>query len=548
MRPAFPPRAVLNLLLAAFTLRGFALERHSLGVDEAATWAGAVRPTLGETVFADASRPPVWRVLTRIWITLFGDSETSLRAPAALCGVATVLLAWRLGRRLFSPAQAPRRGGFVHGEDDGAGAQRAIWFLAWAALATPFVEVGQEAAPYALLLLESVALALLYLRWLDRGDLGIALTYGALGALALFTHPAALGPLAAFAVHALFLAARTRRDPDGSQRVSPWPIPLAALAAWLLYHVIWGPVAFAGSQRLALVKWTTPEGSALDALDPLRRMAAGPAIVMESPWTWVTDVIWLPVLLLGLWGLRKSPGTRSLVLCALGAMTLATVVPLGRYGDLRPQVLAPLALWLWLLATVGAFALPVVLRWLLLAALAALVGLGIVGYHVGTNALVPAGSGADLDGRTLAAELVPDPQDPTWFLHHGRPYAKDPWRDVQEFVKRYGRDDDLVVLSPDHARDVWDYYDRTRPGGPLSVLPLRMPLAAYQASLFASHDRVFVITPLWPPRGLTQLHLYLTAPVEQAWRTAGSSGSTQVPPIPFRHGDGLALSVISRPR
>jgi 4-amino-4-deoxy-L-arabinose transferase-like glycosyltransferase len=547
MRPAFPPRAVINFMLAAFSLRWFGLERHSLWFDEGVTWAWATKPTLGETVFAEANHPPVWWIVTRIWVTLFGDAEESLRAPAALCGVAAVFLAWRLGLRLFSPAHAPRRGGFLRGDDDGSGGRQALWFAVFLALSTYFIEVSQEARMYALLLAESLGLALLYLRWLDRDDRASLVGFAGLAALALYTHYFAVWPLAALGVHALFLAWRTRGVTDPAQRVRLLPFAAANGAAALLF-VPWFVHMLRNYEGLALAPGSVPHWQLLYVL---RRMAAGPTIVMEPPWTTVADLAWMPALLLGVWGLTRRRGTGSLVLCALAVPLVGLLALFPRWNFLHERYLLFLAPWLWLLAVAGAYAVRGVLRAGVLAALLVLVGLGLVGYHLGANDPAPRGTGtvSFLDEVT---EIVPDPQDPTWFLHHGYPYAKEPWRYAQEFVQRYGGDDDLVVIYPDYLRMVWDYYDRKRRGGPLTVLALHgveSPAAALQSaheSLFDSHRRIFVVVSHAKPDEEARVHAALFRAIDDSWQADGSPPTKPARPIPFRVSWGLSISVITR--
>ena len=79
MRWTLPPRAVINVLLAAVTLRWIGLEAQSLWLDEGITWSWATAPTWRDTVLAEANHPPVWWIVTRLSVALLGASEEALR-------------------------------------------------------------------------------------------------------------------------------------------------------------------------------------------------------------------------------------------------------------------------------------------------------------------------------------------------------------------------------------------------------------------------------------------------------------------------------------
>jgi len=79
--------------------------------------------------------PPLWYVLLHYWIAAFGDSSAAVRASTAITSLATLPVAWLLGRRLLGP-----RGGLA-----------TLLLLA----AAPFaVRYASEARMYSLVLLE----------------------------------------------------------------------------------------------------------------------------------------------------------------------------------------------------------------------------------------------------------------------------------------------------------------------------------------------------------------------------------------------------------
>jgi hypothetical protein len=559
MSLTFPPRVVWNVLLAAFTLRWVGLDRHSLWLDEGVTWAWATAPTLGDTVFAEPNHPPVWWVVSRVWVALFGDSEASLRAPAALCGVAFVFLGWLLALRLLSPAHAPRRGGFLRGDDGGMGARQATWFAVFLAAAAYFIEVSQEARMYALLLVESLGLALLYLRWLDKDDRGSLVGYARLAALALHTHYFAIWPIAVFAAHAFYLALRTRRSADPSQRVRLLPFTLANVVAgllfvpWLVYVLTHYHSLALGSpdvpfQRLAYLLWRIGAGPALVFVDAARlQQGVGEVLADEAVTLLAVTAVWLPPLLFGAWRLRNLPGTASLVLFSVALPVLGLLALYPWLPFLHERYVVFVAPWLWLTAVVGAAGAGKWLKPVLLSWLCALVAVGLVAYHFVDRDLAVKGEGAKLENVTLPREVSAHPDDPTTFLHHGHPFGKEPWREVSTFVHRYARDGDLVVLCPGYLHYVWDYYGRRRNGGPLRVLRLSdLPpdpetLLKEHGDLLAEQYRVFLIVSHAVDRDPDHAYRSLYSGLARHW-----GGAEAVPPIPFLRSWSVYVSVFSR--
>ena len=109
---------------------------------------------------------PLFALIEHLWCAVAGGSETALRTPSALCGVATVpAMAWLADRWL--------------------GRATAGW-AAWLAAFSPFlVWYSQEARPYAMLMLMVCVSGALMLEATRRGGAGAALSYAgvALGGL-----------------------------------------------------------------------------------------------------------------------------------------------------------------------------------------------------------------------------------------------------------------------------------------------------------------------------------------------------------------------------
>ncbi|SCL18972.1 mannosyltransferase [Micromonospora nigra] len=226
-RPHIPIWLLPALLTLAVTLTG--LDRAPLWRDELATWSAATRGVTGLVRLAgtiDAATGPYY-LLMHGWIAAVGDSQATLRLPAALAMAGTAGLTAVLGERLAGP-----RTGLLGG-------------LLFAVLPGTS-RYGQEARPYALAALFAVLSTLLLVAALHRGGparwTGYAAAVTGLG----LTHLVALTLLAA---HALAVLA-ARRGP----RSTAWWL-LALLPAALVLT----PLALvARGQRARQLAWVDP--------------------------------------------------------------------------------------------------------------------------------------------------------------------------------------------------------------------------------------------------------------------------------------------------
>jgi mannosyltransferase len=96
---------LVGVLIVAAAFRFYDLDRTSIWFDEALSWWLASHSLYDMSAiiaidFPDPT-PPLHLILLHFTIALFGDSETALRAPSALLGVATIYLVYRLGGVLW---------------------------------------------------------------------------------------------------------------------------------------------------------------------------------------------------------------------------------------------------------------------------------------------------------------------------------------------------------------------------------------------------------------------------------------------------------------
>ncbi|MFI5009624.1 MAG: glycosyltransferase family 39 protein [Solirubrobacterales bacterium] len=168
--PRWWPLAALTLLAAALRLP--TLGAQSLWYDEAFTPVHVLHASLGATLHAVAhteNSPPLWYLLEWALTRVFGTGEVALRALSALAGVATVPVAWAVGREL-------------------AGRRAAVATALLVAVNPLFVWYSQEARVYALFVLTAALALLCFLRALRDPTPGRLAAFAAAGALALATH------------------------------------------------------------------------------------------------------------------------------------------------------------------------------------------------------------------------------------------------------------------------------------------------------------------------------------------------------------------------
>lgn len=104
-RPGRAGWAIVGLLVVAAGLRLYRLGEESVWLDEAFTWYFvSEKYTTVELLLVAPTEdvhPPLYYVLMDLWVSVAGVSESALRFPSAVFGVASVGLLYLLGVKLF---------------------------------------------------------------------------------------------------------------------------------------------------------------------------------------------------------------------------------------------------------------------------------------------------------------------------------------------------------------------------------------------------------------------------------------------------------------
>lgn len=146
----------LSLGLLALLPRLYQLAAQSLWLDEGSSWELSQAPwgeLLGDLLNPQAAYP-LYHLILKAWMALFGSSELALRLPSALAGAMVVPLLYLTALELTQLGAAP--------------AARGRWYaltVALLALGAPFaIWYSQEVKVYSLLLLAATLTLLLLLR------------------------------------------------------------------------------------------------------------------------------------------------------------------------------------------------------------------------------------------------------------------------------------------------------------------------------------------------------------------------------------------------
>ncbi|HET6997432.1 MAG TPA: glycosyltransferase family 39 protein [Solirubrobacterales bacterium] len=228
LREAARARSRAFWIVAGLTVLAAALRFATLGVqayhhDEIVTASRVLRGSFFHAMDAvgfSESAPPLYYALAWFWTQLTGTGEFGLRSLSALAGVATVPVAYLLGRELRG-----RRAGLM------AAALVAVNpMLLW---------YSQEGRAYALLALLCALSLLFCVRALRRGGRREFTLWGVLSGLALATHYFAVFPIAVEA--AWLLWRRGRASLVGLWILAAFALALAPLAIhqMSLAHAEW---------------------------------------------------------------------------------------------------------------------------------------------------------------------------------------------------------------------------------------------------------------------------------------------------------------------
>lgn len=362
------------VLLFAAALRLYELGERSLWTDEGSTWTAASLPLaqmLERCIERDAS-PPLYYLVTSWFLRLGGGTEAALRFSSLLASLALVWLTYRIARLAM-----PR-----------AGASLAALFCALAPFQLMF---AQEARTYTMVAALSVWGTYLYARAILQPKAAKWAGYAAAIALGLWTQTIALLALPAQGAIAVLTHA-------GRRRFLPWALALLAAAA---VYAPWAWLSRAMTEHLAHSHWYIEEPTFRGLVKVLRGLLLSPMPIVTAPAGSVMPgldhllprhVAW-GVLILPPFALliatlrdlfsRDARGSLTRILWLAWLAPIAAVLAVSMLGRplFLPRYFVFATPYIAVLFSLGALALPGLVRSIAAGALILVQLLGLVRYH-----------------------------------------------------------------------------------------------------------------------------------------------------------------------
>jgi len=174
---------LLTAAIVGGCLRFYRLGSAQLSSDEGDSWAVATSSTLAAVVHLhhkfNPDKLPLDDIARHFWTIAFGDGESSLRAPSAFLGTATVLLVFLALRELLDPDGDVVEGISARIEPDAIASISALLF----ALNPLMIRYSREARMYSFQLAAEIGQLFFFLRAGRRAVLGDYIALGLLTAL-----------------------------------------------------------------------------------------------------------------------------------------------------------------------------------------------------------------------------------------------------------------------------------------------------------------------------------------------------------------------------
>lgn len=316
---------VLGTIVAVGALLRFTtLGSQSYWSDEASVVHQANMSFSGmfSSAVSNEANPPLYFVITWVWVRLFGSDEVGLRSLSALAGTAVIPIAYLCGRELVS-----KRAGMV---------------AALLAAVSPFmIWYSQDATEYMLLAAMSGASLLFFARALREPSTKNLVWWGVFSALALLIHFFAVFLIGAEAVWLLY---RVRRR-SVLVGAAPLLVTVAALAPLALSHASNSLVGFISQTPLRIRIEQVPASFALGTLyksSVINEALLGAAVV--------TGIV-LVLLVIGASG-RELRGAGVAALLAAFALVAPLLLALAGHDYFLDRALIPA--WIPLVVVVGA--------------------------------------------------------------------------------------------------------------------------------------------------------------------------------------------------
>lgn len=387
------------------------------------THDGGWRGTLSAVGHSE-STPPLFYLLLRLWIKLFGESNTALRLLSVFIGVTTIMALFFLGRKVF---------------DEKTGLATA----AVLAILPLHVQYSQEPRAYSLAVLLTTLASWAYWRAYQsvnqRQEWKYWLFYIGLSVTSLYAHYFTAGALIAHGLFAL-LQPKELRLPLVRRLTATATMILLLLAPWFLSPYFNDQLETAGLLSRKVKFWDPETPKRIAAL--ICQLVPGylPGMTFKSPLGLAVLGLYVAGIILPILAARRFPEWRSGVLFGLLLLAMPILFFLGVSRELQlvflfPRYILPAVTGLALLLGVAISSSPK----RLLSALTGTILLGVflhfqVQWHRVNNSPNPLPSFQWFYGNVSSA--------------------------VAE-VNRAARSGELVPFEGEHLQLIWNVYDKS---------------------------------------------------------------------------------------
>lgn len=464
--------ALAVLVLASF-LRLYRLGHQSLWADEMSSLVTAVKPV--PQLLYDISNeihPPLYHLMLKVWISVFGTSEAGIRSLSVLFGIVLVGLTYLLGRRIF-------------------GGQVGLLAAFLAAIAPFQVYYSQEARMYMPLAAVGAAAVYSFVRFLEqenaveRGGGRRAAVWSWAAAYVLangaglwlhYSYPIVL--VMESLLYGLWLALTWRRR-AGPPRALRWAVMQFLVLA---VYLPWLPIGYRQVSTWPAI--SAPHGLAFIVEEALRLFSLGQSVDPQRVgWTLALFAVLFVVGLLPYsmgyrQGDSRSPRFRVTAYVLIVCYALFPVLMMYGLSLLRPAYRPKFFL-------VGSPAFSIILA------------RGILGpLWLCRTTTTAARLASGVWGVTCLVLVVMPILGSLNSYYYDPRYARDDYRGIAEYVQAVERAGDAVLLNAAGQKDVWNYYYR----GDLPVYPLprqRPPSAERTVQeleeIATKHSRLFAV-------------------------------------------------------
>ncbi|MBI4301726.1 MAG: glycosyltransferase family 39 protein [Chloroflexi bacterium] len=393
---------ILALTGLAFALRFYHLAFQSLWLDEA--WAIKLAseplPNLIRKFTETGENGPLYFLLLRLWLAIFGKTEFSLRFFSLLPGVAIVPLIYTTGRSLLN-----KRAGLI---------------AALLATFSPFlISYSQEGKMYALLAFVSLLSFYLFWKALNTSRWSFWAAYGIVAALSLYIHIFAV--LIPLSLAVFFLG------------IGWWQYPKARLRWLAVQAFLILPYIPLGIWHWKVIRLAPPT-ERLYSFVPLMDMITSLFNSFSSSPKGIIAALFVLLLVLGLSPLAKRRGSGYLVRATILALSISVPILATYAVSLRFPLFVPR----YLIVIVPAYYLTLA-----------------CGLAWGSRRW---GVGSWLVALALVGQFLFVQKDNLW----DNKLIKEDWRGAAGYVNTKSQEGDVLLLNPSYLNVPYNYYATAR--------------------------------------------------------------------------------------